>query len=219
MIYKRPARRSTRAGLTAAAVVLLATNGLLGCEDNTPATTTVVGLPRPRATATKAPASPDGCKAASGDGSGIAGCIDGSTSPTPSPRASDSPSPAGSAAPTPSPTAPALPAGPTVVSVTVSPAALALNAPGFGGDSAGLVTTGQLSATVILSDASTSSAVTWSSSAPTVASVSTSGTVDVLPGAQPQTVTITAAAQADPGRVAIAQVTVGTGGILEVGIQ
>ncbi|MCU0648712.1 MAG: Ig-like domain-containing protein [Gemmatimonadaceae bacterium] len=88
------------------------------------------------------------------------------------------------------------------VSVTVAPTALQL-LPGA---------SSQVTATVIGSTAG----VTWSSTVPTVASVSATGQVRAL---TPGTTVIVAAAVADPSRTANVSVTVGTGGQNDVNLD
>lgn len=107
----------------------------------------------------------------------------------------------------------------TVASVAVSPSTLTLNAPNSGGTSAGFATTGQLAATVTFSNGSTSSAVVWTSSNVGAVTVNSSGLVSVQAGAAPQTVQLTATAQADPTKTASGFVSITTNGVLGVTIQ
>lgn len=97
----------------------------------------------------------------------------------------------------------------TVTSLSLSPASLELYAPSpngtTGANSAGYQTTGQLRPVVTLSDASTESAVTWTVSNPSVATVSPSGLVTTL---QAGSATLTAKAVKDPTKSAICNLTV-----------
>ncbi|MBO9541607.1 Ig-like domain-containing protein [bacterium] len=94
----------------------------------------------------------------------------------------------------------------TVTSLTLSPASLTLYVPSPDGqNTAGYPTTGQLLPTVTLSDGSTESAVVWTVSNPTVATVSASGLVTAL---QDGSVTLTAKAAKDPKIAAVCNLTV-----------
>ena len=194
-------------------VAVLLAGFIAGCADNTAFVgntgTTQVHQPLTRNSSTTACPVGQVCGGIKQTMAGAGGQPGSGATPTPGP----SPSPSVMPASSPSPGAPG------VQSVAVSPTFLVLNAPDLGGTSAGFTTSGQLAATVTLSDTSTSDAVLWSSNAPGVVTVSASGTLNVEPGAQPQAVKITAAALADPGQNAVAIVTVEASGVLNVGIQ
>ncbi|MGQ0641004.1 MAG: Ig-like domain-containing protein [Gemmatimonadaceae bacterium] len=94
---------------------------------------------------------------------------------------------------------------PRVESISVTPASLALR----------VGQTATLSATVTANDASVVRTVTWTSSAPNIASVSTAGVVTALAAGQ---TTVTAAATADPTFRAAVQVTVGGLGVTSISV-
>ncbi|HEY9856866.1 MAG TPA: Ig-like domain-containing protein [Stenomitos sp.] len=105
----------------------------------------------------------------------------------------------------------------TVDSVSLSSTGLTLYAPAADGlNTAGLVTTAQLSAEVTMSDLSTSSAVTWTSSNDEVATISPSGLVTTV-GAG--TATLTAHATQDSSKTATCPITVKAQGLVDVTVE
>lgn len=158
---------------TIAVAMTLAIAGLAGCtgtEDGLPG----IGGKQPTPT-------PSGLKG------GVGGSDDPAATPTPSP----SPSP--TATPSPTPTAQIV-----ALAVSITPSSLQLSVPaGLGtGVAAGYPTSATLKAVVTLSDQSTSSAVTWVSLNPDIASIHAStGLLTVLApgtGSGPWTVQIQA---------------------------
>lgn len=105
----------------------------------------------------------------------------------------------------------------TVAGVTVSSAGLTLYAPATDGqNTAGLPTTAQLAAEVTMSDASTTSAVTWSSSNEAVARVSASGLVTSVGAGN---ATIRAAATQDPAKSVDCPIVVKAQGLVDVTVE
>lgn len=101
--------------------------------------------------------------------------------------------------------------------VTLSSTGLTLYAPAWDGlNTAGLLTSAQLSAIVKLSDDSTTNAVTWRSSNDQVATVSASGLVTTVGAGS---ATLTAEAAQDPSRTASCPITVKAQGLVDVTVE